>query len=320
MLRYVEVLLRYKLRFALLLVVMPATIAAASVAFFPTYRAGASLWADTPSYFGSSFVPADWNQYLSPAQNEADSLSQVIQTRAFSDLLLKHLQADGFVTDDAMKKRYLAYLGAGFKITTAGTHLVVLSATCDRPAECVALLQETVATAKEESATLQKEQAKQGIAFLEAELKGAQSSLNSSEAALQKYLAEHPGVKVDTSATGPPELNQLLSDVQDQRTRVNQIQTNLGQAEYYSSASASLLDTGPRVIDQPHITKGGLVGDGTSLKRGLIAWAVFGAIGGAYLWLLVWVDKTARDPGELERRFKIPVVTVIPVLNPVERL
>ena len=39
-----------------------------------------------------------------------------------------------------------------------------------------------------------------------------------------------------------------------------------------------------------------------------------------YLFLLGWVDKTARQPREIEHRLKLPVVATIPELKAFERL
>lgn len=320
MLRYLETLLKYKLRFMLILVLLPALATGASVALFPTFKGSASLWADSPSSYGSGFYPSGWNQYLSPAQNEADGLSQLMKTAAFANLLIKHLETDGYVKDQADRDQYLTMLG-NLTISTAGSHLVLMAVTCDRPTECLALMKNTIASAKEQAAELQKVDSQQGIDFLDAELTQAKTSLRTAEDALQKYLGAHPGLSVTaTNIDRPLELDRLVADVQDKRNRVTQIQSTLGQAQYYSSASATLLDSGPRVLDEPRITRGGLTGDGSSLKRGLIAWAAMAAFGAAYLWVLVWIDKTVRDVGELERSFKLPVVATIPQLAPVERL
>lgn len=321
MLRYLEALLRYKARFTLILIVLPAIATAASVVFFPTYKGSASLWAESPSYYGTSFVPVGWNQYLSPAQNEADSLGQLIKTASFAGLLVSKLEADGYVKSKADRDTYLGDLATKFTMTTGGTHLLILSTSCDRPVECLALLKETIAAVKQQAAELERDQSRQGIDFLQAELTQAKAGLKASEDSLQSYVSQHPGVDLSPNAVNrPAELDRLLSDVQDRRSQVAQIQVSLGQAQYYSSASATLLDTGPRVIDQPRITRGGLTGDGSSIKRGLIGWGVFAALGAAYLWLLVWVDKTARDPAEIERHLKVRVVATVPLLGRVERL
>jgi len=321
MLRYLEALLQYKFRFAVILVVLPALLVVASVALFPTYKGSASLWAASPSSYGTGFFPSGWNQYLSPADNEAASLTQLMKTAAFANLLVQHLDDDGYIKSKADRDAYLTYLGTNLTISTAGSHLVLMSVTCDRATECLALLKETIASTKILAAELQKADSQQGIDFLDAELTQAQTSLRSSEDALQKYLAAHPGLSVtSTNIDRPLELDRLVADAQDKRNRVQQIQSTLGQAQYYSSASATLIDAGPRVIDEPRITRGGLTGDGSSLKRGLMAWAVLAGLGAAYLWILVWIDKTVRDVGELERSFKLPVVTTIPQLAPVERL
>ena len=69
------------------------------------------------------------------------------------------------------------------------------------------------------------------------------------------------------------------------------------------------------MVDAPSIAKGGLLGDGSSLKRALFSAVGCCAVAGAYLFILVFADKTARDPKEIERRLKVPVVVTIPTLQ-----
>ena len=92
------VLFRQWVRFALLLVGLPAGAAAASIFIFPSYQASARIWVDTPSYFGSVSSAQGWNQYLTPSQNEADSLTQMVATDAFVSTVGRQLVADGAVS------------------------------------------------------------------------------------------------------------------------------------------------------------------------------------------------------------------------------
>ena len=111
-----------------------------------------------------------------------------------------------------------------------------------------------------------------------------------------------------------------MADLQTRRANVADLQGSLSQAEYLSSASARLVEIGPRVMDAPHISNDGLLGDGQSLKRALVAAAVCITIGGGYLVLVTWLDKTARDTRELERRLKVRVITSIDKMRQLEHL
>jgi uncharacterized protein involved in exopolysaccharide biosynthesis len=314
--KYVELLFRFRIRFAALLVLLPAILGAATVVLFPTYRAIADLWVDNPNYFGATFTPIGWNQYLTPAQNQADTLSQLLGTDAFATGLGDGLAASGVVTDQAERKQVVASVATQLKINATGSHLLTLTMTCDRAPVCTEVLTETIDLFRLQQAKLEQSQAEVGITFLSNQLNDAQAGLKSAQDAESKYLADHPGLKADAiSASTNPELARLMADVQQKTVNVQDLQSRLNGVQYLSSASAKLVDIGTRVIDAPHISKGGLIGDGSSLKRAALAGLVCVAIGVGYLFLMSWMDKTTRDLKELERYLKVPVVVTIPVLD-----
>ncbi len=317
MAKYVELLFRFRIRFAALLLLLPMGIGAATVVLFPIYRATADLWVDNPNYFGASFSPIGWNQYLTPAQNQADTLSQLLGTDAFAAGLADRLAASGVVTDQVERRQVVGSVSTQLKINAAGSHLLTLTMSCERPPVCTQVLIDTIDLFREQQAKLEQSQADVGISFLSSQLSQAQASLKTAQDAQQRYLAAHPGLKADAaSASTDPELAQLMSEVAQTQANVADLQSRLNGVEYLSSASARLLDIGTRVIDAPHISKGGLIGDGSSLKRAALSGLVCVAIGLGYLFLLSWMDKTTRDLKELERRLRVSVVATIPVLNP----
>ena len=174
---------------------------------------------------------------------------------------------------------------------------------------------------RDEQVQLEKDNAKAGIDFLNVQLTDARTQQQAAEDALQKYIVDHPGVKVDpAAASNGVEASRLLNDVTQARQRVTSIQDQLSRDQYIASVSTTLYQAGPRVLDAPAITRGGLIGDGASLKKAAVAAGAIFAVGFAYLVLLGWLDKTARDTREIEHRFNVRVVATIPRLNSVERI
>src|SRR6202049_278208 len=80
MAKYVEILFRHRLRFLILLVVLPAELALACIFLFPHQTATSSLWVDTPAYISIPGAASGWNSYLTPAQNNVDALDQLRST------------------------------------------------------------------------------------------------------------------------------------------------------------------------------------------------------------------------------------------------
>src|SRR5437867_967867 len=117
MVKYVEILFRFKFRFAFLLVLLPAVVGGITVLLFPSYRASAQLWVDDPDYFGGA-TPTGWSQYMTAAQNEQDSLLQLLSTRSFNEDLYRRLATD--IPDPAT--RAAAVGGSKLTIFATGTH------------------------------------------------------------------------------------------------------------------------------------------------------------------------------------------------------
>jgi capsular polysaccharide biosynthesis protein len=63
-----------------------------------------------------------------------------------------------------------------------------------------------------------------------------------------------------------------------------------------------------------------LLGDNSSLKRAALFSLACFTVGVAYLLLLVWVDKTARDAKELDSRLQVPVLATVPHYSLLEPL
>jgi uncharacterized protein involved in exopolysaccharide biosynthesis len=316
MVKYVEILFRFKFRFAFLLILVPAVAGGITVLLFPRYNATAQLWVDDPSYFGGA-TPTGWSQYLTPAQNEASGLDQLLLTRQFGEDLYQRLAPD--IPDPAA--RIQAIVGAKIQIIPQGTYLLVAFASCDQQPVCLAVLNRAIEALRDESIQMEKDTASAGVAFLNTQLRQAQATQASADDALRKYVALHPGAKIDADPTTiiDPDLAKLATDVQSARNTVNTIQEQINRNTSIASSSTAQIQSGPRVVDPPQIVKGGVIGDGSGVKKGAAAGGAMLALGLGYLFLLGWLDKTVRDPREVEHRFKVPVVTTIPELQPSER-
>src|ERR1700682_2445833 len=124
MARYVEMLLRYWVRFVILLIVAPMILGAGSALYLRSYTGAASMWIETPSYLGQTVTPSGWNSYLTPAQNQSDVLNELLSTDAFVNQIGDRLTQTGVVTDQATLAAILNSIGTNMHVTADGTHLV----------------------------------------------------------------------------------------------------------------------------------------------------------------------------------------------------
>lgn len=310
---YIEVLFRYWRRFFLLLVLLPVTIGLVTIVFFPTYKGGTQLWVENFADVGLG-TPSGWNQYLTPSQNLSDSLYQLLTTRAFNDSLYNRVLSGGFTTSS--ERADVSNSISSIQVNAVGSHVLAISDSCDKRDVCLAVLSGVVDLFREQQIKLQQDQAAVAITYFNEQLKTAQPELSTAQDAVEKYLALHPTLRTDPNAASNDfEYARLLDDVRVAQNRVNDLENKIAVDQFITSASTQVLQTGPQVVDPPVIAKGGLLGDGSSLKRALFSAVACCAVAGAYLFMLVFADKSARDPKEIERRLKVPVVVTIPALQ-----
>lgn len=320
--RYIEILFRYWVRFAIILVLLPVPVSAATLIYFRTVQAATSIWVADPTYFGSnvnSNTIAGWNQYLTPAQNEADQLGQYLQTKSFLDDVGVQLESAG-ITSAAERDKLINSIAKNLKVTPVGSHLLSLTFSCDHSSNCTAVLTATIAVFQDRLTQSLKSQEQLSTSFLQSQLTDAQKRSANSEAQLESYLNQHPGLAVSLNgSSGIPELDRLVTQAQQDSAQVIQLESQLGQAQFTFAAADKFIQSSVNVVDPPRVTAGGIMGDGSSLKRAAIVWLVAAGVAAVYLAFLVWTDKTARETGELLHRLSVPVLATVPQLAARER-
>jgi hypothetical protein len=280
---------------------------------FASFRATATLRIEDPAAFGTSFVPVGWSPNLTPAQNLADSVIQVVKTRAFSQELSDMLKSSNAVSSPAELQQAVASTAAGLKATASGPHLLTLTNTCAHQSVCISVMTDTIDIFKEQMTAIQQDRAAAATKYWSAQLTDAQANLASAQSELANYASAHPGVSLDPN-TSDPQAGQLVNNVQLWRGKVTEAQNSLSQAQYLGTASARYLQIGTTVVDTPHLAGSRFVGDYASLIPAAAVLVVGLAGVAAYVFLLGWVDRTAGDPKQLERRLGVPVVATIPRL------
>jgi hypothetical protein len=312
MAKFAEVLFRNRIRFTTL-VLIPIALGGAVSVMFASYPATATLRIEDPSALGASFIPAGWSAGLTPAQNLADSVGQVVRTPAFSQSLSNRLTGAGAVSGASELKQTLGSVIVNFKAIPSGSHLVTLTYGCPRPSLCQSVVSDAIAIYQEQMVGIQQAQATTANAFWSAQLKDAQANLAKAVTARHDYAVANPTVAVDASSSDPQVL-QLVNDVQQWQAKVAEAQNSLSQAQYLGTASARFLQIGTTVVDPPHLAGSRFVGDRSSLIPGVLLTLAGLALVMGYLVLLAWIDRTAGDPKALERRLGVPVVATIPKL------
>jgi hypothetical protein len=308
MAKYVEILFRHRLRFLILLFFLPVELAGACILLFPHQTAVSSLWVDTPTYISVSSASSGWNQYLTPAQNTADALDQLRSTDAFSTSLRSSLDAANTFQSGSERDSVLATVTTDTVITANGSHLVVLTYTCPHEPICSSVLNSTEKIYHQWLVDQETAQAKVAIDFYTSQLGGAQATLRSDNTALAGYVAAHPSVR-PADAPLIPQFDQLIRNVDTDKQAVSTLQQKLDDIKLSNAAVGQLDSTVLKVVDPPRIVGGRI----NSLPRKQMAVAAIAslALAVAVLVIMVWSDRSAREPKDIESRLRIPVVATI---------
>jgi hypothetical protein len=309
--KYVEILFRHRLRFLILLVILPAELAVACIFLFPHQTAVSSLWVDAPAYISVSPAATSWNQYLTPAQNTVDALDQLRSTDSFVQTLGKSLDATNTFDTARERDSVLAAVTTDTVITADGSHLVVLTYTCPREPICSKVLSATVQIYSRWLVNQQTAQAKVAIDFYTGQLGASQAKLTSDETALAHYVAAHPSV---TPAQAPliPEYDQLIRNVDSDKLEVAALQQKVSDTKLTNAAVGQLDSTMLTVVDPPRAVGGWI--SSLPRKQMVIAAIASLALAVAVLMIMVWSDRSTREPRDIESRLRIPVVVTIPEL------
>lgn len=321
MARYLETLLRFRLRFAVLLLIAPLTLGSSLALLFRTYEARADLWIDAPAYLGQVVAPADWSSRLDPAGNATATLTQLLATRSFASRVGESLASQGLLSGADGRGSMVGSLGTQVRVQPRGSHLVELSYSNSSQALAVAVVRAAIAVYAEREAAAQQAQQEVSTTFLTTKVIAAEAAAAGSQQAVNTYLIGHPTARAPAAGTssGIAELDRLAQQLAQNQTELTQLRGELAQARFLGEAASRVVQTNTRVVDEPRISDAGLLGDGRSLAAGGLLALACVLVSALYLVLLVWADKTARDPKELSRRLGIPVLTTIPLIGVQER-
>lgn len=308
MFKYLEVIFRHWFRFAALCLALPLIAGGAALYLFQGKDGSAQLWVDNPGYFGTIQTATGWNQYLTPAQNTVDSLTQLILTATFYSELRQALIESGTAKNGAEADQVVGEARGTLSAVPSGSHLVTIKVECRVAEACLQVLTTTIALHRNWLIQTERQQANIASQLYSSQLQQAKKDQQVTIDALNAYLTAHP---VPPNTIRPPdaELDRLQSDVHQAQARVVDIQDKLQNVQSSSDAAGQIDETALRVVDPPTVSGGHFTA--ATKKAAIVSAAVAVLPGIAYLVLLAWLDRTTRNPKEIEGRLGVRVVAMI---------
>jgi uncharacterized protein involved in exopolysaccharide biosynthesis len=299
-LRMSELLFRYRL---LLLAPIVLGLAFGVISLLTSkstvYSTHASIWIERPTDLsGGEFT--EFNPYLSPAQNQANAMGELMTLNSFASRVAQRISING-----SAGEIHPSQLRSSVFFTAAGDHVLYVSALSESPL----LAQATVkAVVDEYSALYQsqiKDRAERAKSFYQEQLAIAKVSMETTSAEVRAYLARNPQLaSVDlanppSSALRDTELARLLSAEitaqnfhKDLLDKYAESQISLSAANG-ASANYTLMDE-PGLPQQP-LERG---------KRAMLMPLILGlglglSVSGAIAFILWRLDRTLRLPQDI---------------------
>ena len=348
MIRYLETFYRHPRLF-----IAPVILALVSSVVFAflqpvTYQAQARIWYDLKGGLASNnTADSGFNQYVTPAERQAQVLNELINTRAFAAKVAHRGALAAYVTTPegyAQASGPLAGAKSSIKAmfdgstpkvaadqiddlsytlitrdTTAfavGPQMVLITVSLPSAAAAESTLTALVDQYSDEVLGDQRMQAQTAVTFWGQQADVAKASVKTSDDVISQYLAQHPQL-AQPNAAPDATLNVLRHTYDQNQQHYASILDKLDQAKLDVAASTPEA-SGFRVIDRPRSVSpaAGLKRNLTLAMGGLVTGLLISASGIVAMTLL---DPTLRRREELKSILGLRVIAAIPLLDVAQR-
>jgi uncharacterized protein involved in exopolysaccharide biosynthesis len=319
-----EAFFRHKLLLLLPLILIPGIVTPVAVLATPvTYDTAVAVWVDHPTYL-------DYNDgtspYITPAQNQANRLTELLHTRTFQGDVAKRTSMASLVGSPTGDARISDLFSRAVTVGRSGDHVLTVQVQGPTPQLAFDLSNAIIDAYQEKTAADLADQSSTAVAFYQDRLQQTQQALSKATQDLHRYLAtlaansDDPSA-VTTSATGglspavanDPKAVVLQSAVTSAQTDYDNARKAVDQAQFNTSAALQGQQVGFQVLDPPQMPtfatrpiKKIIIYPIAALAAGLLLSAVV-------LVIVVVGDRSAR--GEYDLDPSLRVLGVVPVLN-----
>jgi len=316
--RVLEVLFRRPLQLLLLIVFLPVISVAIVYVVIPrSYQSSASLWAFR-RYAVIGLTGPETDLTSTPAQTQANALSEMLQTRDFDltvasisnlvSTLPADVQADHQARDDALSSdisQHVLVVGQGYNLFT-------VTYTNKDPQIAQQVVQAVIQNFEVQSQLFTGAEGQQLLSTYQAELIKAKQDVQTAIAAESNYITSHRNL-TSNSLLADPRYNLLHTQTQQAQANVANIEANIATVNDQLSSQGNGGNNLFKTLDAPNAqglsrTKTYLIGGGVGLGVALVACLL-------YILLAVRRDRTVHSLLDLEQITALPVVMQLPQLN-----
>ena len=260
--RFLEAFFRYKLLILLPFFITPLVVVPFSFLLVkPYYETTAGLWVERPSYVPST-DDANWNRYVTPAENQVQGMTELLKTRSFTEDIARRTQLAPLLETPEGKDDLFEYLGRTIYPIATGNKLMTIRVRAEDPTLSMEIVTATVAAFRERSQNERLQASAAAIAFYEQQFKEANDTATASRDRTRRYITSNPRavsadpnpaasrVNLPTSATDP-QLAELLKRLETDEREAERVRGLLEQARFEASAALEGNDATLQLLDPP---------------------------------------------------------------------
>lgn len=303
-----------RLYIPMLLLLLTATVLGTYYLTRSQYEATARIWVDRPALDNVLDPNAQATYLVSPAQQQADKLTQLLQTDSFVVEILKNTSASGRLRGDPDRDRAIIRDTRGkLDVTPIGPNTIKITYAGSDPILCQQVVQSTIDQFRARDLTARVEQSAIERQFYQKQLQIYEDQLAAAAKRVEDFQSAHPFP--DPSSPQYLELQGLQRELESARSLLNTTRAKVEQANAADTLSDTsrqvefqVLDT-PTVPNRPAATLVRLAG---YLAIGLLASFAFVLCAVA---IATWQDTTLHTGDDLQRLTRVPLLDTIPHLS-----
>ena len=269
----------------------------------PTYKSNASVWVSKPENIDGGSLTRNANPYLTTAQNQAQVISDLMQTRSFRESVIA--EVPGMSPDAA------GIVTTNVSVSALGNNLVGITGTASSPERAQALVAAVLSQYQKHATEASQRESAVVIDYYTGQLAPAQAELAKREAALTSYTQGKTPQQLNTD----PTYAALSSSLEAQNTTVQGILDTIQTANLTALSGPESEKALFNVLDQPRLPSTALPISPATRFGYPFAGLLFGAlIGAAYIYMLFRTDHTIRTSQDLNG-LNVPVLGHVPNIN-----
>lgn len=302
-----------RLYLPVLLLLLIATVLGTYYLARTQYEATARIWVDKPALDNVLSPNASSGYLVSPGQQQADKLTQLLQTDSFVEAMLKNTNLSGRLASNPDRDRVIKDVRGKLTVTPLGSNTIKVTYAGSDPVLCQQVVQSTLDQFRARDLTARVEQSAIETQFYQKQLQIYEDQVNAAAKRVDDFQRAHP--YPDPSSPQYLELQGLQRELETARALLNTTSTKIEQANAANSLSDTSRQVEFQILDAPTVPNrpaATVARIAEYLALGLVASfaLIFCAVAFA-----TWQDTTIRNGDDLQRLTRAPLLDAIPPLQ-----